>query len=75
MPRAKIPYRINHQPATPVPLTAAVQAWLLVRGLHGGPHQLGHPSAIKYRGLGNAGEQAQLISAQVLQQMIDLFKS
>ncbi len=76
MPRAKLPYNFKQPQGAgqAVPLTAAVQAWLLVRGLHGGPHQKGQPVPVKYRAMGDAGEQAQLMGAQVLQEMINLFK-
>jgi hypothetical protein len=57
----------------PVPLTAAVQAWLLVRGLHGGPHRLGQTIPVEYRARGDAGEQVQLMGAQVLHQITHLF--
>jgi hypothetical protein len=76
MPRAKRPFNFKrqHRAKVPVPLMAAVQSWLLVRGLHGGPHRMGSsPRPVNYRATGNAGQQAQLMGAQVLQEITNLF--
>jgi hypothetical protein len=75
MPPAKRPFNFKrqHRAKVPVPLTAAVQAWLLVRGLHGGPHQTGSAPPVNYRATGNARQQAQLMGVQLLQEITNLF--
>jgi hypothetical protein len=75
MPRVKPPFELKQQgsPAVPVPLTAAVQSWLLVRGLNGGPHRQSLGPSVRYKATGEAGQQAQLLSAQILQELINVF--
>jgi hypothetical protein len=74
MPHAKLPFKLKQQvrPVVPVPLTAAVQTWLLVRGLNGGPHRQGPGPSVRYKAAGEAGQQAQLLSAQILQELINV---
>jgi hypothetical protein len=74
MPRAKQPFKLKRQAgaAKPVPLILALQSWLLVHGLHGGPHQSGRPFLVNYRAVGTAGQQAQLMSAQVLHEVMNV---
>jgi hypothetical protein len=52
---------------------AAVQSWLMVRGLHGGPHHSGRPSLVNYTAVGNAGQQAEMMSAQLLHEVMNVF--
>jgi len=52
---------------------AAVQSWLMVRGLYGGPHHLGRPSLVNYTAVGNAGQQAEMMSAQLLHEVMNVF--
>jgi len=75
MPRVKLPFKLKEQgsPVVPVPLTAAVQSWLLVRGLHSGPHRKGLGPPVRYKAIGEAGQQAQLLSAQMLQEVMNVF--
>ncbi len=74
MPRAKQPFKLKRQggPVVPVPLTVAVQSWLLLRGLHGGPLRQDSPISITYKTAAEAGQHEQQLSVQVMQQVMHI---
>ncbi len=74
MPRAKQPFKLKRQAGAvvPVPLTIAVQSWLMLKGLHGGPLRQDSAISITYKTAAEAGQHEQQLSAQVMQQVMHI---